>query len=144
MAKIFGRGEMARQFVAPTLRARTQTMGLRVELMERATDVQFNQPATPEIALSPRVGAGGRIIEETCASGPEFLPPKVHTLEQQILDPRVQSSRRKNWSGRAARQGAVVACVAGSVSCSRNGRKISRLESKMERDETEGGRIDGG
>ena len=78
-AKIFGRGDMARQFVTDIAR-RAETMGLRVELMERAADAQFNQPpATPELALSPALALAANYLRGV-AGAPEFLPPKVRPV----------------------------------------------------------------
>ncbi|MDB6021588.1 MAG: hypothetical protein JWQ04_1445 [Pedosphaera sp.] len=122
-AKIFGRGELARQFVTDIAR-RTETMGLKVDLMERATDAEFNQPAAPEIALSPALALAASYLRET-ATGPEFLPPRVSPWQQMMTSTKF-SSQKLMWAGGAA--GAVAACVAGAFLFQQW--QISRLDSR--------------
>ncbi len=108
-ARIFGRGELARQFVTDIAR-RTESMGLRVELMERASDAALNPTAPPEIALSPALALASNYLRETLP-GPEFLPPKISQW-QQMLSSSKFSSQKLVWAGSAA--GAVALCVAGA------------------------------
>lgn len=124
-AKIYGRGELARQFVTDIAR-RTETMGLRVELMERATDAQFNQPAAPEIVLSPALALATNYLRET-APGPEFLPPKISPWQQMMSSSKFSSQRLK-WAGAAG--GAVAACLIGAFLIQQW--QISRLQSQWD------------
>lgn len=104
-ARILGRGDMARQFVSDIAR-RTEAMGLRVELLERATDAPFSQPLPPEFALSPALALAANYLR-AAAPGPEFLPPKVQPWKQMLKN--TNSSKRLLYAGGAV--GAVAACV---------------------------------
>ncbi len=121
-AKIFGRGEMARQFVSDIAR-RAESMGLRAELMERSAEATFKQPPPPEIALSPALALAANYLNGI-TGGPEFLPPKVRPW-QQLLTTKF-SSKKLVWAGAAA--GGVAACVAMAFLFQQW--QISRLESK--------------
>src|SRR5262249_15306039 len=120
--KVFGRGEMARQFVSD-IAPRADAMGLRVELMDRATDAQFTQTPAPEIALSPALALAANYLRAV-GGGPEFLPPKVHPWKV-FLATKV-SSRKLAWVGGAV--GAAAACVAGLFIYQQI--QISQLETK--------------
>jgi hypothetical protein len=104
-AKIFGRGDVGRQF-AGELARRLDGMGVRSELMTRSSDAAFSQTPSPEIALSPSLALAANYLRGTEA-GPEFLPPKVKPW-QQLMSAKF-SSRKLIWAGSAA--GAVVLCV---------------------------------
>jgi hypothetical protein len=106
--KIFGRGETARQFVTDIAR-RTELMGLRVELMERASDAQFTLAPSAEIALSPALALAADYLRGIGA-GPEFLPPKAQPWKQ-LLSAKY-SAKKLAWVGAAA--GAAAACVLGA------------------------------
>jgi hypothetical protein len=106
--KVFGRGEMARQFVNE-VSPRVESMGLKLELMERATDAQFDSPPPPEIVLSPALALGVSYLLGS-ATGPEFLPPKVHPWKTLLVTKF--SSRKLGWAGAAA--GGLVLCVGGA------------------------------
>jgi hypothetical protein len=121
--RVFGRGESARQFVRDIER-RTQAMGLRVELMERATDAEFAPSASAEIALSPAIALAGNFLRGNLP-GPELLPPRISPW-QQMLSSSKFSSQKLVWAGSAA--GAVVLCVAGAFLFQTW--QISRLESQ--------------
>ena len=108
IARILGRGDMARQFVSDIAR-RTEAMGLRVVLMECATDAQFTQPLPPEIALSPALALAANYLRAV-GLGPEFLTPKFSQL--QLLKITKISSKKLVWVGGAA--GAVALCIAGA------------------------------
>jgi hypothetical protein len=101
-ARIFGRGEMARQFLTDIAR-RTESTGLRVELMEKVSDAPLSPPPPAELALSPALALAENYLR-AATPGPEFLPPKVRPW-QQMLSTKM-SSRKLVWAGGAA--GAVV------------------------------------
>ena len=105
--KVFARGEMSRQF-ANDLSPRIQAMGLKLEPMDRASTAQFDAALPTEIALSPALAAAANYVRGVI-SGPEFLPPKVHPL-QQFINTRL-GSKKLAWAGAAA--GAVAVCVGG-------------------------------
>ncbi len=122
MARIFGRGEMARQFVSDIAR-RLETMGLKVELMDRASDAQFNQAPAADIVLSPALALAANYLRAV-TPGPEFLPPKVN--QWQLLLTSKLGSKKLVWAGTAA--GAVAAIVILAFLIQQW--QISRLESK--------------
>jgi hypothetical protein len=101
----FGRGEAARQFTND-ITPRVESMGLKLELMDRASAAQFDQPLPQEIALSPALALAANWLREI-APGPEFLPPKVQPW-QQLLSAKY-SARKLAWAGGAV--GGLVACV---------------------------------
>lgn len=121
-ARIFGRGELARQFVDDIAR-RTKTMGLRVEFMERAGDAQINPSVPAELALSPSLALAGNFLRETEA--PEFLPPKISPW-QQMLSSSKFSSQKLVWAGSAA--GGIAVLVVGAFLFQTW--QMSRLESQ--------------
>ncbi len=98
-------------------------MGLKVELMDRASDAQFNTAPSAEIALSPALALAANYLRGF-APGPEFLPPKVRPW-QQLLSTKF-SSRKLAWVGAAA--GGVVAIVL--IAFLIQEWQISRLKSK--------------
>jgi hypothetical protein len=123
-ARIFGRGESARQFVSDIAR-RMETTGLRVELMERATDAELGANASPEIALSPAVAMAASFLREA-APGPEFLPPRVSAYQQMLTSSKF-SSQKLVWAGSAG--GAIALFIAGAFLV--QAWQISRLESQF-------------
>lgn len=78
--RIFGRGDMARQF-AEDVRPRAEAMGLSVELIDKCSPGYFEtvtpvgSPLTPALALAARYLGGEKIVFE-------YLPPKIHPLQQ--------------------------------------------------------------
>lgn len=125
-AKIYGRGELARQFVTDIAR-RTESMGLRVELMERATDAEFNQPAPPEISLSPALALATNYLRGT-GQGPEFLPPKVSAWQQMMSNSKF-SSQKLAYAGGAV--GAIALIIIGAFGYQQY--QISNLQSQWNR-----------
>jgi len=123
-ARIFGRGESARQFVSDIARS-MENSGLRVELMERATDAEMGPNAFPEIALSPAVALAANYLREN-APGPEFLPPKISAWRQMMQSSKF-SSQRLVWAGSAA--GAVVLFIAAAFLFQTW--ELSRLQSQI-------------
>jgi hypothetical protein len=103
--RIVGQGEMMRQFVQE-ISPRLATMGLTVEVSEKASSANFDKPlpadlgASSAVALAAAWVRGGDTI-------PEFLPPKVQPWQQWMS--KGLSARKLIWVGEAA--GAVVGCV---------------------------------
>jgi hypothetical protein len=122
-ARILGRGEMARQFVSDIAR-RTEAMGLRAELLERASDTPVNPAPPVEIALSPALALASNYLR-AADPGPEFLPPKVQPWKQMLKN--TNSSKRLLYAGGAV--GAVAACVFGLFMF--QSWQIYRLDTKM-------------
>jgi hypothetical protein len=105
--KIFARGELARQFTQD-ISPRLQAMGLRAEMMDRASGADFSTALPSEVALSPALAAAANHVKGL-ESGPELLPPKVHPL-QEWMAKRV-ASKKLGWAGLAA--AGAAACVGG-------------------------------
>lgn len=122
--RIFGRGELARQFVSDISR-RLDAMKLRVEAVERATDAEFKQPAPPEIALSPALVLAANYLRET-VNGPEFLPPKVSPWQQMLSNSKF-SSQKLVWAGGAA--AALVLLIGGAFGV--QAWQASRLDAEL-------------
>jgi hypothetical protein len=106
--RIFGRGELSRQFVND-ISPRLQSMALKLELMDRVSAAEFEQPAPADITLSPALALAANWLRGT-ASGPEFLPPKVQPWKQFLTTKA--ASKKLGWAGAAA--GGLAACVAGA------------------------------
>ena len=106
--KVFARGDLARQFVAD-LSPRLQNMGLRLEATDRASAAEFSAPPPHEIALSPALAAAANFVRSV-ASGPEFLPPKIHPLQQWMATN--VAVKKLGWAGVAG--AAVAILVAGA------------------------------
>jgi len=123
-ARILGRGDMARQFVADIAR-RTEAIGLRVELLERASDAPINPAPPVEIALSPALALASNYLLRGDA-GPEFLPPKVQPWKQMLKN--TNTSKRLVYAGAAV--GAVALCVFGAFMF--QSWQIYRLETKWQ------------
>ena len=96
--RLFARGELARQFMSE-ISPRLDAMGLRLEPMDRASAAQFDRALPPEIALSPALAVAANQVRGVM-SGPEFLPPRVHPL-QQFVNTRL-GSKKLAWAGAAA------------------------------------------
>lgn len=96
--RVFARGELARQFVTD-ISPRLDAMGLRLETMDRASAAQFDRALPPEIALSPALAVAANQVRGVM-SGPEFLPPRVHPI-QQFVNTRL-GSKKLAWAGAAA------------------------------------------
>ncbi len=108
-AGLCGRGELARQF-ATAISSRLESMGMKVEVMDRATAAQFDKPLPPEIACSPALALAANHLKGIAAA-PELLPPKVSQW-QQLFNSSKFSSKKLAWAGGAA--GFVVLCVGGA------------------------------
>jgi hypothetical protein len=102
--KVFARGELARPFVND-LSPRLQTMGLRLESMDRASAAEFTALPPSEIALSPALAAAANCVRGV-VSGPELLPPKINQFEQWMTTN--VAFKKLGWAGVAA---AVVALL---------------------------------
>lgn len=124
-ARIFGRGEMARQFLTDIAR-RTESTGLKVELMERVSDAPLNPPPPAEMALSPALALAADYLR-SATPGPEFLPPKVRPW-QQMLNTKF-SSKKLVWAGGAA--AAVILIILGAFLVQQF--QISRLNAHWKR-----------
>ncbi len=120
--KVFGRGDTARKFVQE-ITPRAQSMGLQIELVEQASSFEFSQPPAPEIVLSPALALAANLLTGV-ASGPNFLPPKVHPWQQFIANRF--SSRKLAWASAAA---AILLLGVGGVFGVQHW-KMSGLESK--------------
>lgn len=104
--KVFGRGDMARQFV-DALSQRAGAMGLKVEAVEQMP-AQFSQPPPADFAVSTAVALAADYLQGVAT--PEFMPPKVKPW-QQFFNAKF-SSRRLVWAGAGA--GAIILLVAGA------------------------------
>jgi Tfp pilus assembly protein PilN len=122
-ARILGRGDMARQFVTDVAR-RLEGMGMRAELLERASDAPFTQALPAEIALSPALALAANYLR-VAPAGPEFLPPKVQPWKQMLKN--TNSSKRLLYAG--AGVGAVAACIFGAFMF--QSWQIWRLQTKL-------------
>jgi hypothetical protein len=120
--RIFGRGEPVRRF-ASEISPRAQAMGLKVEVMEKASAAQFDPMLAPEIAASPALALAANWLK-SAAPGPELLPPKVNPW-MQLLSGK-QTSKKLGWAGGLA--GAAAAIVIGAFIY--QSWEIARLESK--------------
>jgi hypothetical protein len=121
-ARIYSRGEIARQFNTDIAR-RLEGMGLKVELMDRASDAQFSTAPSPDIALSPALALAANFLRSG-VSRPEFLPPKVHPWQQFINNNL--ASRKFGWVGVAAGGVAAIVIIAFLI----QQWQISRLENR--------------
>ncbi len=106
--KVFGRGDMARQFMND-ISPRAGSLGVKFELMERASAAEFDRPIPPEIAISPALALAAGYVRGV-VGGPELLPPKVRPW-QQLLSTKF-GSKKLGWVGAAA--GALAVCVGGA------------------------------
>jgi hypothetical protein len=99
---------MARQFMTDIAR-RTESTGLKVELMERVSDAPMNPLPPSELALSPALALAANYLRAD-APGPEFLPPKVKPW-QQLLSSK-GGTKKLAWAGGVA--GAVLLFIIGA------------------------------
>jgi hypothetical protein len=106
--RVFGRGELARQFVTD-VSPRLDSMGLRLEAMERSCSVEFTEPPPADVVLSPALALAANRLREI-AAGPDLLPPKVSQW-QQFVSTRF-SSRKLAWAGAGAC--GLVLCIGGA------------------------------
>lgn len=106
--KVYGRGDMARQFMKD-IAAREASLGLKFELMDRASAADFDKPAPAEIAVSPALALAASYVKGLTGA-PGLLPPKVNAW-QQLINTKL-GSKKLAWAGGAA--GAVVFCVVAS------------------------------
>jgi hypothetical protein len=122
-ARICGRGEIAKQFTAD-ITSRLESMGMKVEVADRASTAEFDKPLPPEIALSPALALAANYVRGA-VTAPELLPPKISAW-QQFMQSSKFSSKKMAWAGAAA--GFVVLCVAGAFGVQQW--QISRLNSE--------------
>lgn len=106
--KVFARGDLVRQFMND-ISPRAESLGVKFELMERASAAEFDRPIPPEIAVSPALALAVSYVRGI-AGGPELLPPKVRPW-QQLLNTKF-GSKKLGWAGAAA--GALALCVGGA------------------------------
>jgi hypothetical protein len=120
--KIFGQGELAKQLVNG-LSPRLAAMGLKVEVMDKASAAQFDTPLAPEIAGSAALAlAANYVLGVDCQ--PDFLPPKVQPWKQLVATKL--SPRKLAWVGGAAATAVFAVVVAFGV----QQWEIASLESK--------------
>jgi hypothetical protein len=105
--RILARGDLGRQFVGD-ISPRFQSMGLRVEPLERASAADFSTTIPTDAAHSPALSVAANYVRGVM-SGPEFLPPKVSPL-QQWMATRF-ASKQLGWASMGA--GAAAAIVIG-------------------------------
>ena len=103
--RIFGQGEMCRQFVQD-ISPRLQAMGLAVETVERAPGATFEPLPPANLAVSPALALAAAWVRGA-DSKPEFLPPRVQPW-QRIVSTRL-SARTLTYAGGAA--AAVVLAI---------------------------------
>jgi hypothetical protein len=104
--RIFGQGDMTRQFVTD-ISPRLAAMGLKTEVVERASTANFDKPLPSEIATSPAVALAVAWVRGPNAN-PDFLPPRVQPWQQMFSSG--MSKRRLVWAAEAA--AAIVFCIA--------------------------------
>jgi putative intracellular protease/amidase len=107
LLRVFGRGDMARQF-ADDIRPRAEAMGLAVELIDRTGPGYFETVTPVGTALTPALALAARFLAGEVTPF-EFLPPKVHPLQQFFSS---QVSSKKLVVGVCA-AGVVLLAVAG-------------------------------
>jgi hypothetical protein len=122
--KIFGGGEMFRQFVAD-LAPRLTAMGLRVEPTDRPASLAFEIAPSPELAASPVLALAAAYVKSGDV-GPDFLPPKV-TPWKQFVATKLSTQKLAYAGGAAA---FVVVCVGGVFGWQQF--QIMRLNSQWE------------
>jgi len=103
--KIFGQGEMTRQFVND-ISPRLTAMGLKIEVIERVSTANFDKPLPTEIAASPAVALGAAWVRGM-DSVPELLPPRVQAWQQMLS--AGMSRKKLVWAAEAG--AALVGCV---------------------------------
>ncbi len=106
--KVFARGDLARQFMND-ISSRAESLGVKFELMERASAAEFDRPIPPEIAVSSALALAAGYVRGV-AGGPELLPPKVRPW-QQLLNTKF-GSKKLGWAGVAA--AGLALCVGGA------------------------------
>jgi hypothetical protein len=129
--RVFGRGDAAREFVKE-ISPRLEAMGLKLELMDRASAAQFQQAPPAEIALSPALALAANYVMGA-DSGPEFLPPKVSPWKQMVGGKF--SSKKLVWAGAAAGAAALLvigAFVAQAIQIASWQAKYDSIKSQVE------------
>jgi hypothetical protein len=105
--KIFGEGEVARQFVAE-IAPRLTVLGLRIEPMDRPVAVTFDTAPAPDIAASPVLALAAAYVKSGDV-GPDFLPPKIAPWRQ-FVSTKLSTQKLAYAGGAAA---VIVSCVGG-------------------------------
>ncbi|HEY3915782.1 MAG TPA: hypothetical protein VGN61_14940 [Verrucomicrobiae bacterium] len=95
--KIFGQGEMTRQFVND-ISPRLTAMGLKVEVLDKVSNASFDKPLPSEIAASPAVALGAGWVRGADTT-PDFLPPRVQPWQQMLSSG--MSKKRLVWAAEA-------------------------------------------
>lgn len=107
--KIFGRGDLARQF-AEDISARAKSLGLKLEPVDRVGPIDFAETPAPELMLSPALS-----LAMNCLAGvksPDFLPPKVSPWKQ-MLATKFSSAKLAYAAGAAAALALLVGAAFG-------------------------------
>jgi hypothetical protein len=123
--KIIGQGEAVKNLVND-LSARAASMGLKMELVEKASTANFDTPLPPETAASAALALAANYVRNI-DSAADFLPPKVQPWRQ-LVTTRL-STRKLAWAGGAA--AAVVFCIAAAFGVQQW--QISSLQAKWDK-----------
>jgi hypothetical protein len=109
--RIVGHGEMTRQFVQE-ITPRLETMGLKVDVSEKASDANFDKILPAEIAASPAVALAAAWVRGADTT-PEFLPPKVQPWQQWMS--KGLSTKKLIWMGETAAAAVGLVIIAFGV-----------------------------
>jgi hypothetical protein len=103
--KIFGQGEVTRQFVGE-ISPRLAAMGLKTEVVEKASNANFDKPLPAELSTSPAVALAANWVRGAKITA-DFLPPRVQPWQQMLSSG--MAKKRLVWAAQAAAVG--VGCV---------------------------------
>ncbi len=121
--KVFGRGELARRFVAD-ITPRAEAMGLRIELLDRCAPGCFENVTPGETPLSPALALAARFLSGT-TQPLEFLPPKISPWRR-FVSTKVSA---RNIGMAAGAVGGIIALIAGAFLAQEY--QISTLNGKL-------------
>ncbi len=121
--KVFGRGELARRFVAD-ITPRAEAMGLKIELLDRCAPGCFENVTPGETPLSPALALAARFLSGT-TQPLEFLPPKISPWRR-FVSTKV-SARKIGLAAGAV--GGIMALIAGAFLAQEY--QISTLNGKL-------------
>ena len=124
--RIFGQGEVTRQFVSD-ITPRLTAMGLRLEVADRITNFNFDKPLPTELATSPAVALAAAWVRGA-DTRPDFLPPRVQPWQQFLSSG--MAKKRLVWAAQAA--AAAVFCIIAAFAWQQW--QISNLSTEMEDD----------
>jgi hypothetical protein len=120
--KIVGQGEMGRQLIHD-LGPRLAALGLKMEVVEKATTAPFDGPLPADSATSIALALAASYVKGV-EVGPDFLPPKVQPWRQ-LVATRL-SPRKLAYAGGAA--GGLILCVAAAFGVQQW--QIAKLQAK--------------